>query len=35
MAAADPTDRRVTVKVTGAGRAATTAVTIHARRAYL
>ncbi|MFJ2297390.1 hypothetical protein [Oerskovia paurometabola] len=31
----DPTDRRVTVKVTGAGRAPSTAVTIHARRAYL
>ncbi len=35
MAAADPTDRPVTVKVTGGGRGATTAVTIQARRAYL
>lgn len=35
MAAADPTDRPVTVKVTGGGRGPTTAVTIHARRAYL
>ena len=35
MAATDPTDRRVTIRVTGTGRAATTAVTIRARRAYL